>query len=327
MTALIIDLLLFCAATFFLLKATQLLIQSLNSLARTTKVGAFALAGIFSAVATSLPELVVAISSSVAGASAVALGVALGSNLLDITIVIGIVAVFGGGLGVVADFVRKDMAKAFMVLLLPFALLLDGRLSRSDGLILLVTFVFYHYTVFRAQAKYSHDLTPKPWRWLGHWLHLFSRRQTQHQVGWLALGAVMLIFSADIMVQSGLRLAGLWGIAPLFFGLLLVPLGTCLPELSFELRAIRSGKVGLVFGDLLGSLVANLTLIVGIAALLNPIQITGFYQPVLTAFSMFLAAFLLLWYFIQTKYKLSRWEGAVMLGVYAIFSVLQLTSL
>jgi cation:H+ antiporter len=108
----------------------------------------------------------------------------------------------------------------------------------------------------------------------------------------------------------------------LLVGLFLVAIGTSLPELAFELKAIREKEPGMVFGDLLGSVVANGTLIIGITSLISPIKIQAFNEYLL-ATAAFVVIFGVFYLFIRTKKKLERWEGAVLLGAYVIFILLE----
>lgn len=328
MTAqLLLDLALFVVSVGFLVKATSIIIHALNNLSRSTKVELFALTGFFSAVATSLPELFVSITSAIANRPNMALGLVIGSNVTNITIVVGSVAIVGGSLAVVADFVKKDMAKAFGAISLPIILLIDGSLSRWDGMILLVTFGIYHITVFSNRHKYSHRIRSSPFTRIGHWLHSFNKRYQQKQFLWFALGIVMLLFSADMVVKTGTSMALEFNLPVILIGLFLVAFGTSLPEMAFEIRAVRNKQISMVFGDLLGSLVANSTLILGLTALISPIIINGNHTSYLIASTMFFVGFFFLWLFIRTKYKLVRWEGGVLISIYVIFFLLEFGAL
>ena len=314
-----LDILFFITSILFLVKATELLINSLNSLSRSSNVEVFALAGFFSAVSTSIPELFVAASSAVAGKPNLGLGLAIGSNIADITLVTGLVALIGGGIAVAGDFVKADVSKAFGAIILPLIFLIDGRLTRFEGVILLLVFIIYHILVFNHKAKYHHQIAGSPFAKIGKWLHNLSHRYQKQQLGWLFFGIIMLLISSQILVESGKRIAIDFNMPILILGLIFVAIGTSIPELAFELRAIRQKQTSVVFGDLLGSLVANSTLVIGVTAIISPINIKLVQNSFTTAILFFLLAFFLYWIFIKTKLKLQPWEALILLSIYAIF--------
>lgn len=301
--------------SFLLIKSTEILISALNRLSRSARIGKFALTSSLLALATSLPELFVGITAALEKQSSLALGNVLGSNIADISLVIGGASLISGSIGVVGNFLKKDIFYAFLAGAFPLALLIDGRLSRVEGLLLLLVYGIYNYTVLleRKKRKYSSSqMAKKIIRRLNH-------RGTDRQLAWVFLGAALLVFSADAIV----KLAGLIAFnfkVPLFLvGLFLVAIGTSLPELSFEIRAVKKKEVGMAFGDLLGSVIANSTLILGIVSLINPIYLDSGFKPYFWATIAFIVIFLLFWFFIRTKRKLERWEGLLLIILYFAF--------
>ena len=140
----------------------------------------------------------------------------------------------------------------------------------------------------------------------------------------------MLIFSADMIVKLGTTIAGGLGVPVFLVALFLIAIGTSLPELSFEIEAIKKGQAVMALGDLFGSVVVNSTLILGIVALIQPIELDGGLpgrQAGLPAYLMSAAVFgvmfLLFWWFIRSKKKLERWEGAVLAAAYLVFALLE----
>jgi len=127
-----------------------------------------------------------------------------------------------------------------------------------------------------------------------------------------------LLFSADMIVQFSLKLALVLNVPVIVVGLVLVSIGTTLPELALEIEAIRKHQSEMVFGNLLGSIVANSTLVVGTVVLISPITIKGFDEYLLATL-VFIIAFGLFYFFVRTKRRLERWEGLVLLIVYLLF--------
>jgi cation:H+ antiporter len=315
-------LLLLVGFSALLVKSTDILTDSLSALARITKVGKFALASFLLAFATSIPELVVGVTAALEGRPSMALGVVLGSNIADISFVIGGAAVISGSFSVAGEFLKMDIFSVFLAGVLPLMLLLDNQLSRVDGVILLLVYGVYNYGLLRRGTGERYRVDGQS-RLLKKMLTGRAGKRLNRWLAWLFLGAAVLMFSADMIVKTGVALANSLGVPVFLVGLFLVAIGTSLPELSFEIGAIRKRQVGMVLGNLFGSVVANSTLILGVVSLINPIRLVNGLGAYLLAAAAFGVMFLLFWFFVRTKKKLEKWEGAVLLLVYAGFVLLE----
>ena len=181
---------------------------------------------------------------------------------------------------------------------------LDATISRLDAAILFVLFmVFMVITIRSAHSDPSGEAqeeTPKATSPLKAWLYIF-------------LGLVCLIFGSNIFVDSASALASSLGISDAVIGLTIVAGGTSLPELATSIVSARKGQSGIAIGNVLGSNVFNILMILGVTGLIQPMQITGITSVDL---SMLVISMILLWLFSYTKYTLSRWEGAVLTAVF-----------
>ena len=316
-----VDLVLILVFAFVLMKATDLLVGAINRLSRQTNLDKFGLTAFLIALSTSLPEVFVGVTAALEGTPELSLGNVLGSNIADLTLVIGGAALIGGSVKVVGEFLKKDFFTAFLAAALPLLLFLDGTLSGIDGLALLVVYVIYIVTTLWRKPAYQ----PRRRQSVAH--RLFRRLRswdTDKEIAWIVVGSALLIVSADMLVKSAVRISTALG-APVFLvGLFLVAVATSLPELSFEIGAIRRKEVGMVYGNLLGSVVANSTLVLGITVLLRPIRLPDGLETYLLATMMFVMVFGLFWLFAYSKKKLERWEGAVLFLVYFGFVALEL---
>lgn len=306
--------------SFVLIKATDIIIGALNRLSRSFKIGAFALTAFLLSLATTLPELMVSLASAFEGKPNLALGVAVGSNIANLSLVIGGVALMGGTIPVVGEFLKKDLFYTFLAGMIPIILLIDGRLSTFDGLILLAVYIAYNYTVLRQKPNIAQIEKEGVVRRI---LRQINHRQTEKQLGWLFVGIVAMLIAADMVAKLASQIAVTLSIPPLLIGLVLVAIGTSLPELSFGIRAVRKHKVAMVFGNLLGAVVANSTLILGLTTLVRPIQLDGGMTSFLVATLCFLVIFNLFWLFVRTKRKLERWEGLALIVIYFLFIFLE----
>lgn len=278
----------------------------------------YILAAVLVALSTSLPELFVGLVATISGRQEVALGNLLGANVVNLSLVIGIAVIVGGALSVVGDFMRWEIAAAFLAGSAPILLMLDGLLSRLDGLILLVVYLIYvrdividgkHRTLAEKGAiqkgvvHKSRSLIPKE-------IEMVYLR--------LGIGLAGLIAAAELTVRSSVSLAETWKISGGLLGIMIVALGTTLPELFLSIEAIKKKQATLVLGNLLGSVVTNATLVVGLVALINPVTLAK-VNNFSVANIFFVLTFGLFWLLTKSKKKIDRWEGLFLVGIYLIF--------
>lgn len=295
------------------------MIGIVNHLSQISHLGKFTLSSMILALATTMPELVVSVTAALSGNPYMGLGTAIGSNIANISLIVGGAAVMGGSFSVAGQWLRLDIFSVFLAGALPLILLLDNHLSRSDGLILLAIFALYNYGVFRLRSGglRHHGRLLKPM------ISGPALRATERWLLKLVLAAAVLIFSADMMVRLAVSIANSLNVSVFLIGLFLVAVGTSLPELSFATESIRKRQVGMALGDLFGSVVANSTLILGLVALISPVRLTNGWQEYGLAAAAFGVIFLLFWGFIRSKKKLERWEGLALIAVYLIFVILE----
>jgi cation:H+ antiporter len=316
-------LLLIFGFSILLVKATDILVINLKSLSRKTRIGQFAITTFLLALATSLPELVVGMTAALENKPNLALGNVIGSNIADLSLVIGGAALIGGTVGVRGLFLRRDVFYAFLAGAAPMVLLFDKGLGRVDGLILLALYGFYNVLVLKErQKRLAEARDGKEEGFVRRLIKRLSHQGAKKELAWLFLGIALLLFAADMIVKIASKMAVALNLPLLLIGLFLVAVGTSLPELAFSLKAIRERQPSMVFGDLLGSVVANGTLIIGLVALISPIRIQAFSEYLLATVA-FVLIFGLFYLFIRTKKKLERWEGVALIGAYLLFVLLE----
>lgn len=322
MWEILVDLLFFVLAIFFLVKATGIVTDALENIADSGNAAKFAITSFLGAIATSLPELLVSVMSSIKGESGLVLGVLLGSNIANITIAVGLSSFIGGGLSVLGRFVKKDVIRALIMMLFPIILLMDGELSFYDGILLILSFVFYYIVVFKEntyEESFDFNVDDKGFEIVGKIFHRKEKHYRKKQIAWFGLGIVALLVSAEMVVRSGKALASGLSLPMILVGLFFVAFGSCLPEIAFGIKACRKKESGMLFGNLLGSLVSNLTLILGIAVMINPIIIDKMEWSLGVAIGAQLFSYLLLWRFLKSKLYLSKIEGLILAILYLLF--------
>ncbi len=310
---------------FFLLliKAADILIINLKGLSRTTRLGQFVLTGLLMALTTSLPELFVGITSALEGKPQLSLGNIIGANIANLSLVVGGAALAGGTIAIRGNFLSQDVFYAFLAGAVPMVLLLDKQLGRVDGLILILLYGLYCSWILNGRKKEIQQLPgDNKEEFVWKLIRRLNTKGSRKELGWIFLGVILLLFSADMIVNWAQDIAIALNLPLLLVGIFIISVGTTLPELIFELKAIRQHHPTMVFGNLLGSVVANGTLIIGLVALLSPIKVVNFgeYLIATMAFVLIFGAFYL---FIRTKHQLERWEGAILIGLYLVFFFLE----
>lgn len=302
----------------------RLVIDSFERL--STNVGAkgkMVIAAILIALGTSLPELFVAIMSGIEGKGEISLGNVFGANIANSSLVIGGAALMAGTLPVIGELARWEFSAAFLAGCAPLLLLLDGDLSRLDGLILIVIYLIYIKDVihdWRHKSMSHHGVVRHG---LISQLKQLHKRRFDGALVKLILGVVLMIVSADLLIKTIGRLSEGLGISEVWLGVFVVAIGTTLPELVLSVTAILRKESMLVFGNLLGSIVTNATFIVGVLALIRPIHIQRQLPYAISSLG-FVAVFGIFWILARSWKKLDRWEGAVLVGSYLMYLGLSL---
>lgn len=299
---------------FLLLYAANMIVASMHQVARLNHTSVFTLSAIFMATATSLPELSVAINSGLSGNSALSLGNVLGANITNLTLISGAAAIIGGGVVVHGKLLRREIYLAGAAGVLPLLLIIDGTLSRIDGLILIVLWVVYVAHFFH--IKFTDILAD--FREKGFWHRFLHRVEAEERQGGgkLLAGIVLLVISAHFIVKLSSSLSADAGISLFIVGALVLAVGTTLPELVFSFRSLKAGEPTMFLGNILGSIITNSTLVLGIAALISPIVVNF---AVWGIGIMFILIYILFWYFVGEEKHIARREALILLTVYLLF--------
>ena len=320
----IIEILILIIFASVLIKSAEWVVVALRRIAKRSKVGVFAISAIILAVGTSLPELFVGITSAIEGAPNIALGVVLGSNIANTALIVGFVALIMGKVNVHGEYLKRDVFMALVAGLLPLALMADGILGRVDGLILLFVYAAYTAGFFKdkfAEITDEHSQESFFYKFLREINHIDF--DITKEYGKLFLGLALMLFSSQQIIGASEKLAVAIGIPVFVVGLIILAIGTSLPELIFSIKSIKEGEPKMFFGNLLGSTIANSTLIVGLTAVISPINIVSFgdYR---NAIITFVIIFITFWIFIRSKHRLDRMEGLILVLMYLVFIVLEL---
>lgn len=299
------------ALLFILNYSARLLTKTLSNFAKYFRVSSFAIGIVFMAVATSIPELFIGIQSALNNASELSLGTVLGSNISDLALVLGIIILVAKRKIRPKNSVKiQDAWWMFVYALVPIFLSLDGIISKIDAVILIIMFIVYTYYVFLAKQKIVEKF------------RRLNKKRFMFDMFKFIAGIALLLLSSHYLVIYGLEIANNFAIPLLVIGITLYALSTSLPELIFETRAVREGKEGIAFGDLIGSIIVNSSLVLGITAIINPILIENIAEYVPAIFVLFIVAGYFFHKVLNNK-KLATVDGLILIGIYVFFLIIE----
>ena len=303
---------LFVISCIILVASGSFLVRSLVIITKFLRISEYVAAFILMAFSTSLPELFVGISSAIAKQPALVFGTVIGSNIADLTLIGGIAVLMARKVNIKRLAIKKDVIFMILLAALPMALMFIGnKLSRFDGIILLMVFLFYTNHLIKTRKQYTVKLKNKIGRW-----------EILSAILIFMFSLVLLYGSSHYVVKYGAELAlGLY-LPPIFVGLFFLALGTSLPELVFTVKAMTKNHAEFAIGDLIGSVVMNSTLVLAVAALIFPIT-TNFFLFFTSAIFMILATMLFA-AFVRSGEKFTALEGISLIILYVLFLIVEL---
>lgn len=281
----------------------ELFVRGTVGIARWARIAPGIIGATVAAFATSSPELSVGINSALAGTPQISLGDSLGSNVVNVALILG-AALVVSGIQSSRDSLKRDFPVALLAPILTGILLLDGVLSRIDGCILLFIFAAWLIATV-AVAMRQRSEAPAILSGTNHWL----------TIGVCAAGLALLIAAGTLIVDGAKGIALEYGVGEFAIGATVVAIGTSVPELATTLIAKIKGHDEIGLGTVLGSNVFNGLFIVGIVAVIHPITVG--WHSVIVALISGVAALALS--FPPRSGFINRWRGILLLSVYGIY--------
>lgn len=300
------------------------LVTGASRLARSFGVSALIVGLTVVAFGTSSPELLVSMSAALRGSSDIAVGNIVGSNISNIGLILGMTALIFP-VAVRASLIRREIPLMMGATLLTTILAFIGAsIDRLDGVILLIGLIAFNYYMYmltvRERQTEAFQEEEEEYEESGEKTIVSAYRI--REVGRIFIGLIVLVFGAQLTVDGAVNIARSFGISELAIGVTLVAVGTSLPELATSLVASFRKQNDIAIGNIVGSNIFNLLLILGATALIRPIPISArvldFDIFVMLAFSVALIPITF------TARQISRLEAMVMLGGYIAFSVVAL---
>lgn len=262
------------------------------------------------AIGTSMPEFCVSLVSALKGTADLAVGNVVGSNIFNSLLIVGITAMVAP-MTILKSTVRLDIPFALLASVMLAAFCYDGELTRLDAGILFGLFlVFMFITLQHAKRGEKKEESEEN-------EDVKEREQAMpvwKMVALILVGLACLVLGSNVFVDGATKVAAALGVSDAVIGLTVVAMGTSMPELATSVVAARKGNSGIAIGNVLGSNVFNILLVIGLTGVINPMHIQGITWIDL---SMLILSMVLLLLFSYTKYTIARWEGAVLTILFA----------
>jgi len=294
-----------------LIFSSWILIKSLSRVAKFLGWKEFVVAFFTMALAGSLPNLSVGISSVLHNIPKLSFSEIVGGNIIHLTMAIALAALISkNGLSLSSRVVQGSAVFTLGAAILPLVLVFDGKLSRTDGLLLILVFVIYIGWLFSKKERFSKEYNNIKSR---------IKVKTFFINLLIILGAVLMLFlAAEGIVRSATFFSNILNLPIVLIGIFVVGLGNAMPEICFAVQAARKGQDWMVVGNLMGAVIFPVTLVLGLVALISPIEISDFSPFVIARIFLIISAvFFLL--FLRTGKKISKKEAFFLLSVYLLF--------
>ncbi len=258
-------------------------------------------------LATSAPELLVSLVAAVNGSGGISIGNILGSNVINIALVLGISAVIRE-VSIKRQVIMIEIPYMIFISFVFWVLCMDSQINRTDGIILLIflgIFLIYGFLTAKDKSNGQPDRIDRP------------PRQLAKNVGYIILGIIMLSFGANFVVKQAIIMASNMGLSQTFIGISVVALGTSLPELATSAVAAARGEGDISVGNVVGSNLFNICLVMGVVGIFNPMSIDPSLHSFQFPFMIFICFVLGLMAFL--KKGVNKHGGLILIGLFFIY--------
>ncbi len=290
------------------------LVSGAASLAKRIGISPLVIGLTIVSIGTSMPELVVSVKAAMSGQSAISIGNVLGSNFFNIGIILGMSALIYP-LAVKRQLLKLDVPVMIFAALLFFLMFLDYKISHVEALIFILLLLSYiSYLLFISKKNTTVEEEEEEIKKTKHWAL---------DILFIGVGLLALVYGSDLLVVNATLIAGRLGMSEAMIGLTIVAVGTSMPELATSVVAAIKKRSDIAIGNVVGSNIFNVLLILGVAGLIQPIS-TPEINYVDGLFMIGIS--LLLWLFMKAGSRIKRWQGAAFIAFYLVYFFIKIAA-
>jgi cation:H+ antiporter len=281
-------------------------------LARYLKISPFIVGATVIAFGTSAPELAVAILATLDGTSELAMGNVIGSNIANIGLVLGLTSLIFA-MSIEPDRLKRESPPLLLATILILLIAWDLQVNRYEGIFMVCLLVVYILRSFSHKENFSGEPEEES--------SLFAGRAPTLQIWLITIGLVFLIGGAKLLIEGGVGIARSFGISEWFIGITILAIGTSLPEIVSSLIAAKRGHGEMAIGNIFGSNIFNILMVLGLTATLHPLHIQEPIQPDLTIATSITLLLVVMIAF--GNHSLGKLKGTILLLAYFSYIVLK----
>lgn len=309
----LVQLFIFIAALAVVWYFSGILIRAVDKLARRFNKSGFTVAFFVLGFLTSVSEISVALNATITGAPQVSVGNLVGASFVVLLLIIPLLAIIGNGIKLNDTLTGRNLLIALVVVLLPSLLMIDGNVSRMEGMVTILAYVVLLFAIRNQKRAEVPALDGSI---------VLGKKPLFFSLAQLLIGAASIFIAGNILVEQSVYFAHALHIPSSLVGLMLLSIGTNLPEIAIAVRAVLQGGQGVAFGGYLGSAVTNTTIFGLLASAHGGFSLS---PDSFVLSSLLLTLGLGLFFFCaRSKDTISRQEGMALFGVYAVFFCVQL---
>jgi len=256
------DILIFIVSMAALIYGADYIIEQSEKIALHYNISSFVIGATLVALGTSLPEMAVSMSATVKGSGDIAVANVIGSTIFNISLVLGVVFLIAKNVSPKRDLFAKDSAWSLFPILAFILMGIDGKINFIDGILFLALMAGYLMFLISSNSmeEIDEEIVKEKFAW-------------GKTTALLIIGFVFVVVGADFAIDSASNIARDFGISEWVIGLFLIAFGTSLPELTISIKSAMNNNTDLAIGNIIGSNVANFTMVLGVSSLINPLDV------------------------------------------------------
>ena len=294
------------------------LVSGASSLAKRVGVSPLIIGLTIVSIGTSMPELVVSAKAAMIGQSALSIGNVLGSNMINIGVILGLSAMIYP-IAVNRQLLNLDVPFMVFSSVLFLLLFLDSKISRVEAGLLILLFISYiSYLIITSTKGHKN----KPEQKSQNTDEIKMSKHWSIDLLFIVVGLLALVYGSDLLVVNSIIIAERLGMSEAMIGLTVVAIGTSMPELATSVVAAIKKRSDIAIGNVIGSNIFNILLVLGVAGLIHPISTPEInYMD-----SLFVVALgLVLWLFMKLGTRIRRWQGTTFIFIYVLYFIIKLS--
>ena len=296
-------------AIFALVRGSGMFVTGAKQVGSALGMSSFAIGVLIVGFGTSLPEFASSVAAALSGSTEIVVANAVGSNITNILLIVGVLAVFGGGVVIKRDLLQTELPVFFIATTLFVAVVFDGHVDRVEALLLLGTFASYVWYLFVDASKEKSNETVK---------ESSTTKVETKSIIYIIIGVTAVLVGAHYTVEMVVNIATALELPIGLVSIVAIALGTSLPELFVSMQAIKDGEAELAIGNIFGSNAFNMLIVVSVPAIITPLVVD---EVVMDIGLKVLIAASAIFFVLGLARHVMRWEGMMMLLFFLFFIV------